>query len=243
MIEKFLLTSEKWNFLLSKEKPDINSELTDTIRLPSTAQQMKKPPITDERSDGFLTDPYRFEGYALYRRTVNFTPKNYDCDLFLVMERTRTTSLWIDGKFAGTQNSLCASHRYDITKFMKFGEDVTITVMVDNVSCPVPGGHMTSQDTQTNWLGITGEIYLECKSRLRYENIKIAPDPESGSVTVSGEIVGGDNIELTAEVNSFGSKKVTLTKENPTFVYEMPNAKTWSEHDPNTYIMKISCGG
>lgn len=243
MIEKFLLTSEKWNFLLSKEKPDINSELTDTIHLPSTVQQMKKPPLTDERSDGFLTDPYHFEGYALYERIVSFTPKNSDCDVFLVMERTRTTSLWIDGKFVGTQNSLCASHRYDITKFMEFGVPVKITIMVDNVSCPVPGGHMTSQDTQTNWLGITGEIYLECKSRLRYENIKIAPDPESGSVTVSGEIIGGEGIELTAEVNGFGSKKVALTKENPTFVYEMPNAKTWNEHEPNTYIMKISCGG
>ena len=243
MIEKFLLTSEKWNFLLSKEKPDINSELTDTIRLPSTVQQMKKPPLTDERSDGFLTDPYRFEGYALYQRIVNFTPKNADCDLFLVMERTRTTSLWIDGKFVGTQNSLCASHRYNITDFMKFGEPVKITIMVDNVSCPVPGGHMTSQDTQTNWLGITGELYLECRSRLRYENIKISPDPESGSVTVSGEIVGGDEIELTAEVNGFDSKKVALTKENPTFVYEMQSAKTWSEHEPNTYTIKISCGG
>ena len=243
MIEKFLLTSEKWNFLLSKEKPDIKTELTDTIRLPSTVQQMKKPPLTDERSDGFLTDPYRFEGYALYERIVSFTPKNSDCGVFLVMERTRTTNLWIDGKFVGTQNSLCASHRYNITDFMKFGEPVKITIMVDNVSCPVPGGHMTSQDTQTNWLGITGEIYLECRSRLRYENIKISPDPESGSVTVSGEIIGGDNIELTAEVNGFGSKKFSLTTENPTFVYEMPNAKTWSEHEPNTYIMKISCGG
>lgn len=242
MIEKFLLTSEKWNFLLSKEKPDINSELTDTIRLPSTVQQMKKPPLTDERSDGFLTDPYRFEGYALYERIANFTPKNADCDVFLVMERTRTTSLWIDGKFVGTQNSLCTPHRYNITDFMEFGVPVKITIMVNNVSCPVPGGHMTSQDTQTNWLGITGEIYIECRSRLRYENIKIAPDPESGSVTVSGEIVGGDGIELTAEVNGFGSKKVTLAKENPAFVYEMPNAKLWNEHEPNTYIMKISCG-
>ena len=118
MIEKFLLTSEKWNFLLSEKKPDINAEFTDTIRLPSTVQQMKKSPLTDERSDGFLTDPYRFEGYALYERVVNFTPKNTaftnckDCDVYLIMERTRTTSLWIDGRQVGTQNSLCTPHKY-----------------------------------------------------------------------------------------------------------------------------------
>lgn len=243
MIERFLLTGEKWGFLLSEKAPDINADINDTIRLPSTVQQMKKPPLTDERSDGFLTDPYRFEGYALYERTVNFTPKNADCDVFLVMERTRTTSLWIDGKQVGTQNSLCAPHRYNVTGFFKFGVPVKITIIADNVSCPVPGGHMTSQDTQTNWLGITGEIYLECRSRVRYENIKIFPDPEKSSVTVRGEIVGGDSIELTAEVNGFGSKTAALTKENPTFVYEMPSAKLWNEHEPTTYIMKISCGG
>lgn len=243
MIEKFLLTSEKWNFLINEKKPDINAELTDAIRLPSTVQQMKKPPHTEERSDGFLTDPYRFEGYAIYERIVTFTPKNTDCDIFLIMERTRTTNLWIDGKFVGTQNSICTPHKYNVTDFMKFGEPVKITIMVDNVSCPVPGGHMTSQDTQTNWLGITGEIYLECRSKQRYDNIKIFPDPASGSVSVSGEIVGCDKIELTAEVNGFGSRTFTLTKEEPNFVYEMPNAKQWSEHEPNTYIMKITCGG
>lgn len=242
MIEKFLLTSEKWNFLLSEKKPDINTELKDSVRLPSTVQQLKKSPLTEERSDGFLTDPYRFEGYALYERIVEFTPKSTDCDVYLIMERTRTTSLWIDGEFVGTQNSLCTPHRYDITRLMKFGEPVKITIMVDNISCPVPGGHMTSQDTQTNWLGITGEIYLECRERRRYGNIKISPDPESGSVTVSGEIIGGDSLEITAEVNGFAKKTVTLTKENPTFVYEMPNAKLWNEHEPNTYIMKITCG-
>ncbi|MCM1328191.1 MAG: beta-glucuronidase [Ruminococcus sp.] len=242
MIEKFLLTSEKWNFLLSKEKPEVGAELSDAVFLPSTVQQLKKSPKTEERSDGFLTDPYRFEGYAVYERIVNFTPKTADCDVFLVMERTRTTNLWIDGKHVGTQNSLCAPHRYNVTDFIEWGVPTKITVTVDNVSCPVPGGHMTSQDTQTNWLGITGEIYLECRRRLRYENIKIYPDPENGNVTVKGEIVGGNSIELTAEVNGFASKKVTLTKENPAFTYDMPNAKLWDEHAPNTYTMKITAG-
>lgn len=240
MIEKFLLTNEKWNFLLSEKKPNISDDIKDTIRLPSTVQQMKKSPAANERNDGFLTDPYRFEGYALYERIVTFTPKAPDCDVFLVMERTRTTSLWIDGKFVGTQNSLCTPHRYDITDFMEFGAPVKVTIMVDNVSCPVPGGHMTSQDTQTNWLGITGDIFLECRSRQRYENIKIFPDPETSSVTVSGEIVGCDEIELTAEVNGFGGKTVRLTRDEPSFDYEMPNAKLWNEHEPNTYIMKIT---
>ena len=157
MIEKFTLTSEKWNFLLSKEKPEVNAAFHDTVRLPSTVQQLKKSPLTDERSDGFLTDPYRFEGYAVYEREVTIYPKKSDCEMFLVLERTRTSSLWINGNFVGTQNSICAPHKYNITEFAA-EMPLTVKIMTDNVSCPVPGGHMTSQDTQTNWLGITGDI-------------------------------------------------------------------------------------
>ena len=113
-MKKFFLNGE-WKFRLSKEKPDINVPFDDVIKLPSTVQQMKKPPVTDERSDGYLTDPYSFEGYALYERTVTDLPK--DGELFLVLERTRTSSLWLNGQYAGSQNSLCTAHKYNITEF------------------------------------------------------------------------------------------------------------------------------
>ena len=249
MVEKINLAGSSWDFALrSKEEgmPDISDVgFADTITLPSTVQQMKKPPVTKERSDGFLTDPYRFEGYAFYRRTVTVSPQKPgcgDCEVFLSLERTRTSSVWVNGKKAGTYNSLCTAHRYNITKLVQNGEN-EIIIAVDNVSCPVTGGHMTSQDTQTNWLGITGEIFIEFRSRLRFENIRLTPDVTAGTVFVSGTITGGDSISLTAEVNGFKLKETVLTSENPSFVYEMPNAEFWSEHNPVTYTMKIDFGG
>ena len=90
MVEKINLAGSSWDFALrSKEEgmPDISDVgFADTITLPSTVQQMKKPPVTKERSDGFLTDPYRFEGYAFYRRTVTVSPQKPgcgDCEVFL----------------------------------------------------------------------------------------------------------------------------------------------------------------
>lgn len=242
MIEKILLTNEKWNFRISSEKPGINDGFSDFVRLPSTVQQLKKSPVTDERSEGFLTDPHRFEGYALYERTLKLVPKKSDCEIFLVMERTRTSSLWINGSFVGTQNSLCAPHRYNITDFVT-DQPTRITIMIDNVSCPVPGGHMTSRDTQTNWLGITGELYIECRGRLRYENIRIRPNTAEKTVTVTGTLVGGSELELTAEANGFSKKTVTVTKDEPSFVYEMEGAELWSEHNPVTYTMTVSSDG
>ena len=242
MTEKIHLTYEKWNFLLSKEKPDINVNFEDTATLPSTVQQLKKPPVTDERSAGYLTDPYRFEGYALYERTVKIAPKKQGCRVFLVMERTRTSNLWIDGNFIGTQNSLCTAHRYDITDFVNGGE-IRITIMIDNVSCPVSGGHMTSQDTQTNWLGITGGLYIECVNEARFVNPKLYTDAETKTVTVKGGLVGAESLELNVDVSGFPKKTVTVTKDCPEFTYEMEMATLWSEHNPVTYVMNIANDG
>ena len=242
MIEKIHLTYEKWNFLLSKEKPDINVNFEDTVTLPSTVQQMKKPPVTDERSAGYLTDPYRFEGYALYERKVKVAPKKQGCKVFLVMERTRTSNLWIDGNFIGTQNSLCTAHRYDITDFVN-GEEIRIKIMIDNVTCPVPGGHMTSQDTQTNWLGITGGLYIECVNEARFVNPKLYTDAETKTVTVKGTLIGAESLELNVDVSGFPKKNVTVTKDCPEFTYEMEKAALWSEHNPVTYVMNIANDG
>ena len=66
--------------------------------------------------------------------------------------------LWVNGRQTGkVLDSLNAPHIYDIGESLRAGEN-TITIMVDNTDYPTNGGHMTSQDTQTNWNGITGEI-------------------------------------------------------------------------------------
>ena len=236
MINYIDLTDKDWDFHLSKDKPDINVQFSDTIPLPSTVSQRKKSPVTDERSDGYLTDPHRFDGCALYRRT--FTLAKDNCDYILTLERTRTTSVWINGTFAGTQNSLCAPHKYNITDLVRDGENAII-IMVDNVSCPVPGGHMTSPDTQTNWLGITGKIGIERLAKLRADNIKIYPDSHNSRVTVTGMTTG--KCTLTAVVDGFPAQNITADGSF-SFTYEMPAAKLWSEHSPVVYTMKICCG-
>ena len=242
MSQRYDLTEHDWNFKLSKEMPDINDiEFNDSITLPSTVSQQKKPTIIPIRNDGFLTDPYSFEGYALYQRTVSFSPDNGDCDIFLVLERTRVSRVWINGQYAGSQNSLCTQHRYDITPFFTTN-DMSILIMIDNISYPVPGGHMTSRDTQTNWLGITGGVYIECKPRIRLENVKIFPDTALEQVKVTYEIIGSDSIDIEAVVNGFPKEKFTLDSKG-CFIYEMKGAELWSEHTPFSYTMEISYGG
>ena len=62
------------------------------------------------------------------------------------------------------------------------------------------------------------------------------------TVKVCGEIIGGDEIEVSASVSGFPAKTIKLSKEDPSFVYDMSGAKLWSEHSPVTYTMNISYG-
>jgi hypothetical protein len=239
MNNKIDLTNSPWDFLLSKEKPAFPAAFCDKITLPSTVSQAKKSPVTSERSDGYLNDPHKYEGYALYSRNVAIDPPKEDEELFLVLERTRTSEVFIDGVSVGTNNSLCAPHRYNITDSIK-SNNFTISIMINNVTCPVPGGHMTSQDTQTNWLGITGEIYIERLPKKRIENVRVFPNVQGGFVTVTGKAVGGD-IDITASVDGF--EKVSLTVSGDfSFEYKMQSVKVWDEFNPVTYTINIQFG-
>lgn len=232
------LTASPWGFSISKVKPDISATLSDTISLPFTVSEAQKAPLTDERSDGYLTDPRRFEGYVLCERDIKIDAAD-DERAFLVMERTRTSTVYINGKLIGSQNSLCTPHRYDITEFAGNGE-VKLTVVIDNVSCPVPGGHMTSQDTQTNWLGILGRICIEYAGAVRAENVRIYTDPETMTARVTGNVTGSGRVE--AFCDGFGSASADVSGGSFDIAVNMDGASLWSEHDPKMYTMNISCG-
>ncbi len=237
MIQQLDLTEGVWAFSLHKEEPSVHVICEDTCRLPSTVQEEKKSPVTDERSAGYLTDPHRFEGYAVYRREVDLTDSPEESVCTLVLERTRTSRLYVDGVYVGTQNSLCTEHRYDITKYA--GAVREITLVIDNVTCPVSGGHMTSPDTQTNWLGILGKIAVEWLGKNRLECVKITPLAEEERIVVSGRLRENKPLVVTAGVEGYPLRTYQLTPEHPTFSYEMPKAIRWTEHRPLTYDLYL----
>ncbi len=175
--------------------------------------------------------------------------------LYLVLERTRTTKVWINGTYMGSRNSLCSAHRYDITAAVRSGSN-RIRIQVDNVSCPVPGGHMTSQDTQTNWLGITGELCVERVSAIHMERVRLYPDYRSRTVTVRGEWkgLGADGThQVTLSVwaeedpqkhqQKYLPSECRISQDGPFgLLYAMPDAMLWSEHPPVLYRLHLAYG-
>ena len=90
----------------------------------------------------------------------------------LTLERTRVSTLYIDGTEIGTCDSLCSSHRYDISSYMTAGTH-EIVIRVANVGYKTGGGHMTSPDTQTNWLGIVGKMNIEIYPKSYISDVRV----------------------------------------------------------------------
>ena len=154
----------QWQFYADEEKkytgfPPELSAFHDTIHLPGTTAQEKKGKGMGKREDGCLTERYPYLGNAWFYREVEIRDVPSSRHLQLFLERTRVTTLWVNGDRIGSCNSLCTPHCYDLSAYAA-ADKLRLLICVDNSQYPTRGGHMTSPDTQTNWNGITGEISL-----------------------------------------------------------------------------------
>lgn len=179
-----------WQFMLDRDKEGIRKEyfkrtsFEDTISLPTTTAEAQKgdkglEKLTVDQCTGHLTETYHFEGYAWYLREIEIPEIGLPMEeagkrFFFVMERTRKSTVWVDGNKAGSFDSFYVEHRYELTQWLTPGKHV-LTVMIDNTDYLSGGGHMTSPDTQTNWNGIVGRIYMETVQDINIERMWIYP--------------------------------------------------------------------
>lgn len=179
--------SGTWAFCLDNEMQGIDGHYEsgafhDTITLPGTTSQAHKGAPNPEIKIDALTEEYKTEGYAWYQRKLSIAPDAVGRHAFLFLERTRISHVWVDSVYVGTQNSLCTSHTYDLTDYIKNTQPV-ITIMTSNTGYPTKGGHMTSPDTQTNWNGIVGAITLSFYQTLHITHIRTDVDYDARKLT------------------------------------------------------------
>ena len=137
--------SGRWGFCPDQEKQGIAGEYflnapADTIELPGTTAMAGKGTPGTVRETDFMTDRYRYEGYAWYYRTVSISvPEGQRAELFLNGPASQsygsTERMWENA-------AACVHHVYDITKYNK-GPETELCVMVSNTDYPTKGS-MTS---------------------------------------------------------------------------------------------------
>lgn len=216
-----------------------------TMTLPGTTARQRIGRENPARETGYLTERYPFAGQIWLRKTVKIAPEVLALPKHLLhFERTRITQVWINGRFAGSENSLCTPHEYDVSGLL--APETEIAVCVRNTGYPVPGGHMTSPDTQTNWIGITGALYLASFSAESLSDLRLFPDAANRTLTVRGVLHGMGTAQADAVLSAvqdgaaepvrYGAQTVTLrADENGAFSLRLALPETvplWREYDP-----------
>ena len=241
--------------------PDwLTKSCTDSLFLPGTTDMGKKGTYnTDMTLTTSLSREYVFEGKALYTKQVDI-PEEWDgTSVHLVMERTKPTTIWIDGKEVGANNDISTAQQYDLSSYL-FPGTHTVAILVDNGKQAVPekvygSSHAYSASTQTNWNGIIGDFYLESVPLCGIDDIQLYPDVAKKVVTARVTLRNPDK-GAGKGILSFYAEAWNTDKQHKTPVQTVEvdwtkpeqelelalgdKALLWSEFTPALYRLSVS---
>lgn len=252
----------EWNFRLDEENDGImqqwyTSELTDKIMLPGSTDEGGFGVKTTYKDPHRLSRVYEYIGAAWYQKEI-FIPEDFkDKRIVLTLERCHwETTLWIDGKKIGMEDSLCSAHKYDLSSELQQGSH-RLTVRVDNTIKYNVGeyAHSITKETQTNWNGVIGKIQLEVFDKISIEEIQVYPSIKDRLVRIAVTIQNNTNetaeVSLCVSAKSCNSSSEQYIPEKSTklttseaasvfeFDYEMgDNIQLWDEFSPVLYELK-----
>ncbi len=253
-----------WNFKLDPDNLGVKEQwfkqqLPDKAKLPGSLDEQKLGIKNNAKEIGKLTREYKYIGPAWYQKKVTI-PENWNGKrIVLFLERAMwETKVYVDGIYIETQNSLSVPHVYDLTDSLTPGKH-EITICVDNtikinIGHTLGGmrwAHVHSEEAQTCWNGIIGEIDLIATPKVWIDSVQTYPDFEKkvtkvkvtvGNIT-GGKVDGKINLEdLTDDVSVKNIPFSALGKET-VIETDLPFGKSptiWDEFSPKLHELKVA---
>ena len=217
----------------------------------------------------YLTRKYSYIGAAWYTKEISI-PQNWkQKSISLELERVLWESrVWIDGKeIAGGQESLVSPHYYNLSTALSPGTH-KITIRIDNrkkydISVPTknsPNGlaHAYSEETQTIWNGIIGDMLVTANDKVSVSDIGIFPNADTKSASLKITIDNSGNKSFSGKLILYatslkdGSRlpvtiipvKLKTGSEIISADYAMgKNVQLWDEFFPNLYSITAQLTG
>ncbi|MCP4310132.1 MAG: glycoside hydrolase family 2, partial [Bacteroidetes bacterium] len=211
-----------------------------------------------------LVREYEYVGPAWYQRQIEIPPEWSGKHITLFLERCHwETSLWIDGEYVGSQNSLSIPHVYDISELANPGEH-TLTICVDNtlklnISHHIlqwRWTHAITDETQTNWNGIIGKLELNACDLVYIQSQKVFPQVDKQRIKVITTVENTADQETNAafvfEISGdSGSNDIitylkkeelisTGTSEFTTYISFPDEPHLWNEFEPFLYKLRTT---
>ena len=148
--------------------------------------------------------PVAIRGYhsgdGWYRRTVRVPAEWKGRRVWLKTGWVNSMGwFWVNGEQVALEWNYCATHKYDITDLVKFGEDNMVVVQVNN-EAPSHRGCMNSKN---HWGGILRDLELEATPQVFIDDSWVRGDYDGrqaeAHVMVGGEVKAG-KVRVTVDV-------------------------------------------
>ena len=185
----------------------------------------------------FPADWHNYVGQ--YRKTFTLDENWSGKDIFLhIGSATSNVRVWINGKEVGYSEDSKLEARFDITKFVKTGENLVAL----EIFRWCDGTYLEDQDF---WRlsGISRDVYVYSREKKRIEDIRVQAaasgmaelraDVSKGVTSVSFEIVDPFGKQVT-DMNVPVSKNVAQAQ------ITVPSVKQWSAEAPWLYTLKVT---
>jgi hypothetical protein len=203
-----------------------------------------------------------YKGPAWYQKEVDIPSDWNGKNVMLFLERPHWGStVYINGKRAGSENSLAVPHQYDITDLLITGKN-RISIRIDNrVIVPVGiNSHSITDHTQSNWNGIVGDINLKAVSKIYIKNIRVFPDIQGKKAKIIVSIANNSKTSFTGEVivqgKSFNTgspyklSKIAVSAstgaDDLQLIIDYPlgdKIMLWNEFSPSLYNLSVNLKG
>ncbi|WP_035899388.1 sugar-binding domain-containing protein [Leeuwenhoekiella sp. MAR_2009_132] len=243
---------------------DVDLETKWTGNLWNDSLWYKSPKYEKYRKDDnikvsfWLQPEKKYYGAAWYQKTITI-PENWkDQVVTFNIERAHWEStVWVDDQKIGSENTLGTAHRY-LLKDLKPGEHI-LTVRMDNRVRDINVGldaHSISDNTQSNWNGLVGELSLTATPKVFIKSIKIVPDVNNKKALIKLTIENTTGTVNTAQIKleAKGTNQHVATVKSLTedlelksgdnelsFDYTMgDNPALWDEFDTNLYELNLT---
>lgn len=249
IIENF---NSQWKFARFGKMPD-GSTLTEPKDIDETSYDDKQWRILNLPHDWGIEGPFRADlpnqtgklpwaGIGWYRKTFTTPKSDIGKRIFIEFDGAMSgTSIWVNGGYVGEWPYGYSSFRFDITHYLKAGEQNTIAVRLENKEASsrwYPGGgiYRNVRLVKTNPIHIDhwGVFITTPKVSAEKATVNIKTDIKSNS----------EDLEIHHEIFTKDSNPIKVAEQTTNAKadanIEIASPKLWDLEHPNLYEVKTT---
>ena len=241
---------------------EFSINLPSTLDIAGIGTPSTLTPSLDKQVLQHLTRKVSYIGTADYEREIHINSEMANRPLTFHFERVIWRSrLFIDGTEVGpSQESLATPHIYHLPQGL--GEGIhTLRISIDNTKQYDISfndfAHAYTNETQTMWNGVLGEMHLTAQPLLSIASLQAYPDIDKNIVKAKIKVVRHGKASRKATLHLYASapqqhclpalEKVIKIEGDTTTIecdYPISDPELWDEFTPNLYTLhaKVQTG-